>query len=109
MDAVMAFGGDARTRRRVLIVEDNRDGAETLRLLLTLLGHEVRVAFTGPDGVRAAREWEPDVVLCDIGLPGFDGYVVAQELRRTAGTARATLVAVTGYADDDSRRRAKES
>jgi PAS domain S-box-containing protein len=95
--------------RRVLVVEDNRDAADSLRLLLGLLGHEVRVAYTGPEGVEAAREWRPDTVVCDIGLPGLDGYGVARELRRGPATARARLLALTGYGHEDDRRRALEA
>lgn len=95
--------------RRVLIVEDNRDGAESLRVLLTLLGHQVRVAHTGPDGIQIAQEWQPDIVLCDIGLPGFDGYEVASRLRRHPSTARSRLIAITGYGSEEARRRSEES
>ena len=66
-----------RERRRILVVEDNRDAADTLRMLLEMSGHEVRVAYTGPDGVRMAEEWRPAVVLSDIGLPGLDGFGLA--------------------------------
>jgi len=93
---------------RVLVVEDNRDAAESLRLLLELLGHKVMVAYTGPDGVRAAVEWRPDIVLCDIGLPGMDGFGVAGTLRRNPATARARLIALTGYSRDEDRRHARE-
>jgi two-component system CheB/CheR fusion protein len=93
----------------VLVVEDDVDAADSFRLLLEVLGHEVRVARTGPDGVRAADEWRPDVVLCDIGLPGLDGYAVAEELRRRSVAPAARLIAVTGYGDPDSRRRAAEA
>jgi len=95
--------------RRVLVVEDNPDTARTLRLLLSLEGHEVRVAHTGPDGVQAAREFGPEVVLCDIGLPGLDGFGVASQLREGADTAGARLIALTGFSDDATRRRAAES
>ncbi len=78
-------------------------------MLLELLGHRVRVAYTGPEGVRAAREGTPDVVLCDIGLPGLDGYGVAAEVRRDPATARARLIAITGYGSEDDRRRAAAS
>jgi two-component system CheB/CheR fusion protein len=97
------------TARRVLIVEDNHDTAESLRLLLELLGHRARVAYTGPEGVRVAREWPPDVVVCDVGLPGLDGYAVARELRRCFAAAPPLLVAVTAYSGDEARRRARES
>jgi PAS domain S-box-containing protein len=94
---------------RILVVEDNRDAADSLRMLLELLGHAVTVAYSGPDGVQAARAWRPDVVLCDIGLPGLDGYGVAGELRHDPATARARLIAVTGYGRDEDRQRAREA
>jgi PAS domain S-box-containing protein len=105
--AAAAVGTGARLR--VLIVEDNRDAAESLKMLLELLGHETRVASTGPEGVRAAKDWTPDIVLCDIGLPGLDGYGVARELRLDPTTARARLVALTGYGSDDDRRRSRQA
>ena len=94
---------------RILVVEDNRDAADSLRLLLELYGHDVAVAYSGPAGVEAARQWRPDVVLCDIGLPGLDGYGVVRELRRTPVTAQARMIAVTGYAADEDRRKSKEA
>jgi len=96
------------TGRRVLIVEDNPDSADSLRLLLQFFGHEVWVARTGPDGVRLARACRPDVVLCDIGLPGLDGFGVAAALRRDPATAAAQLVAITGYGSDQVRCRCRE-
>jgi CheY-like chemotaxis protein len=106
----LPMNGDGQEAgQRVLVVEDNPDTANSLRKLLAHAGHEVRVALTGPDGVRAAREWPPDVVLCDIGLPGLDGFGVADELRRGESTAGARLIAVTAYGDDNTRRRAGES
>ncbi|MFL5329167.1 MAG: response regulator [Gemmataceae bacterium] len=94
---------------RILVVEDNRDAADSLRMVLELLGHEVRVAYNGRDGVTAARDWRPDVVLCDIGLPGLDGYGVADELRHDPMTAAVRLIAVTGYGQDEDRRRSREA
>src|SRR4051794_28769254 len=73
--------------RRVLIVEDYPDGREALRLLLTVLGHEVAVAADGIEGVRLAREVCPDAALVDIGLPGLDGYEVARQIRSHLGDA----------------------
>ena len=99
----------AGTPRRVVIVEDNRAAADSLQQLLGLYGYEVRVAYTGPDGVRVAGEWPPDFVLCDIGLPGLDGYAVARELRLNPTTARVRLLALTGYGTDEDRRRAHEA
>jgi CheY-like chemotaxis protein len=97
------------TGRRVLLVEDNPDCAESLRLLLEFFGHEVWWAATGPDGVRLARARRPDVVLCDVGLPGLDGFGVAEALRRDPATAGAHLVAITGYGSDQVRRRCREA
>jgi CheY-like chemotaxis protein len=93
----------------VLVVEDNTDSAETLGMLLTIAGHEVRMAHSGPEAVRVAAEWRPGVVLCDIGLPGFDGWEVARRLRADPGTAGARLVAVTAYDSDEARDRSREA
>ena len=95
-------------RLRVLVIEDNRAAADSLLLLLDLSGHEVQVAYDGTDGVRAAEEWPPDVVLCDIGLPGLDGYGVAAALRQHPATAQARLIAVTAYGSEAARRRSQE-
>ena len=97
-----------RGRTRVVIIEDNQDAAEVLRLLLDLNGYEVQVAHTGPEGVRLSHEWAPDVVLCDIGLPGLDGYGVATALRQDPVTAQAHLIAVTAYGSDADRQRCQE-
>jgi PAS domain S-box-containing protein len=96
-------------RMRVLVVEDNVDAAESLRMLLKHFGCEVRVAHTGPDGVRTAMEMEPDLVVCDIGLPGLDGYGVAKSLRQTFNAGKPVLVALTGYGDEDDKLRAAEA
>jgi CheY-like chemotaxis protein len=104
--------GETRPRpagKRILVVEDNRDSADSLRLLLELSGHEVAVAYSGHDGVRAAEQYQPDVVLCDIGLPGLDGYGVARKLRDNPTTATARLIAVTAYGHDEDRRRSHEA
>jgi PAS domain S-box-containing protein len=84
--------------RRVLLVEDNVDAAESLRDLLSLGGHDVVVALTGRDGVEKARTLRPDIVLCDVGLPELDGYEVARLLRADPNLAGVRLVALTGYA-----------
>jgi CheY-like chemotaxis protein len=97
------------TRRRVLVVEDNRDSADSLRTLLTLCGLDVQVAYTGPSGVEAAKLWRPDVVLCDIGLPDLDGFGVARALRQNPATARTRMIAITGYGGDEDRRKSKDA
>jgi CheY-like chemotaxis protein len=92
---------------RVLVIEDNRDSAESLKMVLTASGCQVRVAHTGTAGIRAATEETPDVVLCDIGLPGVDGYGVVSELRRNERTAGMRVIALTGYGSDEDRHRSK--
>lgn len=109
-DAPARGEGATRTeRRRVLIVEDNRDSAESLQTLLEFEGHEARVASSGVEGVREALSWRPDVVLCDIGLPEMNGYDVARALRAEASLTGARLVALSGYATPEDARRAREA
>ncbi|MBI5069523.1 MAG: PAS domain-containing protein [Deltaproteobacteria bacterium] len=97
--AAPAPGSQGRgSRRRVLLIEDNEDAGETLRELLELQGHEVHLERHGRAGLEAARRLRPDVVVCDLGLPGIDGYEVARRLRADAALPRVTLVALTGYA-----------
>jgi len=93
---------------RVLIIDDHRATAALLRKLLEGFGYEVRVAHTGPDGVRLAEDWLPNVVLCDIGLPGLDGWDVAVALRQNPATAHARLVAVTAHDSAEDRKRSQE-
>jgi CheY-like chemotaxis protein len=95
--------------RRVLVIDDNADAAETLKDLLELRGHSVRVALDGPSALRAARAFQPDVVLCDIGLPGMSGYDVARALRADDALRHALLVALSGYAQPEDARRAAEA
>ena len=90
---------------RILVVDDSRDAAETLGLLLRALGHEVRTAYDGPSGLEAAQEHRPDVVLLDIGLPHMDGYEVATRLRQQPATRAALLVAMTGFGQEQDRQR----
>jgi CheY-like chemotaxis protein len=94
---------------RVLVIEDNRDGARALGLLLRLWGHAVRIAHDGAAGLKTADDFQPQVVLSDIGLPGMDGYEVARRLRGERATQRALLVAVTAYSTEDVRCRALAS
>ncbi|HEX6200666.1 MAG TPA: ATP-binding protein [Thermoanaerobaculia bacterium] len=95
--------------RRVLVIDDHPDSAEGLRELLEIFGHEVEVARDGAGGLQAAERARPEVVICDIGLPDLDGYRVAAALREAPETAGTRLVALTGYGDDDSVRRAREA
>jgi len=95
-------------RIRVIVVEDNRAAAGSLRLLLDFFGYEVRVAYDGLDGVRLAEEWPPEFVLCDLRLPGLDGFGVALALRQHPATAGTHLIAITAYDSDETRRRCRE-
>jgi len=97
----------AGRRVRALVIEDNRDAAESLHLLLEQLGCEAAVALTGPAGVDAAHATPPDIVFCDIGLPGLDGYEVAKRIRAEVWGPRVVLVAVTGYGREEDRRKAE--
>ena len=86
---------------RVVVIEDNRDAADSLRVVLEMLGNEVRVAYTGPEGVKAVTDWRPDAVISDIGLPGLDGYGAARKLRRDPAAARTLLIGLSGYGSED--------
>jgi PAS domain S-box-containing protein len=97
----------AEHRLRVVIVEDNRDAAESLRLLLEVLGYETRVAHSGTEGLRTAVAWRPDAVLSDVGLPGLNGWDLAAQLRRHPATAGALLVGISGYGTDEDLLRAR--
>jgi len=91
--------------RRVLIIEDNRDTADSLAAFLRQRGHGVGVAYDGDAGLAAIERQRPEVVICDIGLPGTDGYRLAQRIRRRARLQRQLLIAVTGYGDPRDRER----
>jgi PAS domain S-box-containing protein len=87
---------------RILVIEDNRDAAESTRMLLSLIGHEVQIAHTGEAGVSLARNFHPQVILCDIGLPGgMTGYDVAKRLRLEPALKSTYLIALTGYGRDE--------
>ena len=90
---------------RVLIVEDNVPAAKMLSVLVALGHHEVQVAYSGEQALDLAGSFHPDIVLLDLGLPGISGFDVAAELRARAEFAHTRLVAVTGYDDDEQRRR----
>jgi PAS domain S-box-containing protein len=94
---------------RILVIDDNEDNARGVGKLLNLQGHDVRTAYDGPSGLEAAYEFRPEVVLLDIGLPGMSGYQVARGLRRDDRTSAATLIAVSGYGQEEDRTRAYEA
>jgi PAS domain S-box-containing protein len=98
-----------RQSRRVLVVDDNRDAADSLAVLLRIDGHDVQVAYDGPAALAAAPAFRPDAVLLDLGMPGMDGYEVCRRLRRMPELAEARVVAVTGWGQDADRRRSAEA
>jgi len=102
------FSG-AVSGRRVLIVDDNRDAADSMATLLRMGGHEVHVAYEGSSGVALALAHEVEVALIDIGLPGMDGHEVAKHLRQHDRTAGMVLVALTGYGRDEDRSSSRDA
>jgi len=103
---VTAASPPAAPHRRVLVVDDNADSAETLRDALVLGGNEVHTAYDGPTALAVAHDVLPEVVICDIGLPGMDGYDVARALRGDEHLRGARLIALSGYAQAEDKKRA---
>ncbi|MCW5658532.1 MAG: response regulator [Burkholderiaceae bacterium] len=103
--------GDVRARRRirVLVVDDNVDAADALAIHLQLSGHETRTEYSGAVALRVAREFQPEVVFCDIGMAGMDGHEVAACLRADRRYASTVLVALTGWGGEDDRRRTRST
>lgn len=101
--------GQSPRPQRILIIEDNPVAAVSMRMFLTDAGHIVQVASNGPTGIEAARRFRPEVVLCDIGLPGLDGYEVARALRQESNLSGIYLLAITGYGQYDDQKRAREA
>jgi CheY-like chemotaxis protein len=96
-------------RKRVLVVDDNVDAAESIAMILRVSGYDVRCVYDGPTVLQAAKAYRPDVVVLDIGLPGLSGYDVARLLREQPEFRRIPLVAVTGYGQEEDRRRSQEA
>jgi CheY-like chemotaxis protein len=94
---------------RVLIVDDNLDAAETLAMMLQLLGQQTRQAHDGHEALKAAQEYHPDVVFMDIGLPGLNGHEVVERMRGELGMGDAYIVALSGYGTEEDRRKSLES
>jgi Osmosensitive K+ channel histidine kinase len=94
-----------RTRRRVLVVDDNRESAESLAMLLQMGGHDVRTAYDGIQGIELASAWWPDVILMDIGMPRMNGYEAAQRIRAEPWGRKVRLIALTGWGQAEDRRR----
>jgi CheY-like chemotaxis protein len=93
--------------RRILIVDDNRDSADTLGALLGRLGANVSVVYTGPAALEALDTFDPDVAILDLGMPEMDGYDVARRIRSRADRARVLLIALTGWGQEHDKQRAR--
>src|SRR5262249_21250061 len=96
-------------RRQILLVDDNADAAESLAMFLRLHGYEVRVAHNGVAALEGARATAPEVVFLDLGMPGMDGYEGARRLHQQPGMEKVVLVALTGWGQDEDRRRTREA
>jgi CheY-like chemotaxis protein len=96
-------------KRRILIVDDNRDAAEILARLLSYCGHQTRLAFDGEEAVEQASQFAPDVVLLDIGLPKLNGYEACRAILINAKEPKPHVVALTGWGQDDDRARSREA
>lgn len=97
------------SRLNVLVVDDNQDSAESLAILLGLKGHEVRTAHDGPEALRTLESFRPHLVLLDLGLPGMSGFEVARRIRSSAGLRDVRLAALTGWGQEEDRRRTREA
>ncbi len=97
------------TNRRILVVDDNRDAADGMAMLLDISGHITMTAYDGVEAIAAVEQFQPELVLLDIGLPHMDGYAVAKHLRQQTWGRDIVLAALTGYGDDDDRRRSQEA
>jgi CheY-like chemotaxis protein len=94
---------------RILVVDDNQDSAQSLALLLKCMGHETKTALDGVEALEAAEASRPDVVLLDIGMPGVSGYEVCRRIREQPWAKAMTLIAQTGWGQDEDRRRTREA
>jgi CheY-like chemotaxis protein len=101
--------GAASRKRSIVVVDDNDDAASSMAMLLRLMGHEVSVEHDGESALRRIEDERPDIILLDIGLPGMSGYAVAERLRKTPAGRAAKLYALTGYGQDEDRRRSAEA
>jgi CheY-like chemotaxis protein len=96
-------------RRRILVADDNNDAAGALALRLELAGHDVRTAHDGLEALAVARDFEPEVILLDLGMPAMDGYETARHLRQLAWGKQARLIALTGWGQQQDRIRTAEA
>ena len=99
----------AQARRKILVVDDNADAAESLAALLSISGHETRMAHDGPEALQQAERFHPDIVFLDIGMPTLDGHETAKQIRKQPWGRDIVLVALTGWGQHEDRRRSKDA
>lgn len=97
------------SRLRILVVDDSKDGADSLSMVLQMLGAEARVAYDGKSALELVRTFTPNIVLLDIGMPDMDGHEVARQIRADAANASIRLIALTGWGTELERRRSEEA
>ena len=96
-------------KRRILVVDDNRDGADSLAMMLRLMGNEVRTTYDGIEAVEAAVQFLPEVVLMDVGMPRLNGLDATRRIRELAAGRNVTIIALTGWGQDGDRERSREA
>jgi signal transduction histidine kinase len=102
-EATPGPGASIEAARRILLIDDNRDAADSIGMVLELLGHEVAIRYSGADGLQAVEEQRPDVVFTDIGMPGMDGHEVCRQLRARPDGAALRIIALTGWGAQEDR------
>jgi CheY-like chemotaxis protein len=102
-------GPGLRPRSRILVVDDNRDTADSMAVLLRIHGHEVQVVYDGPEAIAMAHCQPPEFILLDLGIPGMDGYQVARSLKHHGACNSAVIIAISGYGTLEDRDRSREA
>ena len=105
----MSESAAARAGRRILVVDDDHDSAESLAMLFQLMGHDVRAAHNGLAAVDLAEAFRPDLIVLDIGMPGLDGYEVCRRIRQHSWGRAAVIAALTGWSRDEDRDRSEQA
>jgi CheY-like chemotaxis protein len=105
----MSESAATRAGRRILVVDDDHDSAESLAMLIQLMGHDVRAAHNGLAAVDLAEAFRPDLIVLDIGMPGLDGYEVCRRIRQRSWGRAAVIAALTGWSRDEDRDRSEQA
>jgi len=100
---------DPRKRRRILVADDNRDSADSLATMLSMMGHETSAAYDGSEAIQKAASYRPDVIVLDVGMPILDGYEAARHIRSQPWSNGVVLVALTGWGQEEDRARARRA